>query len=415
MRRPWLFGLAIAVVVAVIYLSGLLEVPESRTLDLRFDLRGPRAPSFPIALVTVDDDSLAEMNLQWPWPRSLHAELLERIAAGKPLAIGVDILFVEESRPAEDERLGEAVARAGRVVLAASLRSMATQTAVGVTQQREMFEPPIPTIRRGAAGIGFVELDRGQDAFVRAGALSRRHAGQLHASFTARLFALAAPALHAEGSRAAQRQRVWVNFRGPSGTFPTYPYYQVVSGEIPPETFAGKIVLVGVDALSLHDRHPTPFSGASWLPTAEPGRTQGPDSGYENLLMPGTEIQANLLDTLLRDDPIRRFPPALSVLLILLVGTAAAAMAGHLRPLRAIAASVGLGIGYLGLTLVGFIWGNLWLEAVPVTLALGVSAGGVISWNYMREERVRREYARFFSPGVARQIAEDRSGEALAG
>jgi adenylate cyclase len=67
------------------------------------------------------------------------------------------------------------------------------------------------------------------------------------------------------------------------------------------------------------------------------------------------------------------------------------------------------------LALVGFVWGNVWFETVPVVLALGVASGGVISLNYMREERVRREYARFFSPGVARQIAEDRSGQALAG
>jgi adenylate cyclase len=44
-----------------------------------------------------------------------------------------------------------------------------------------------------------------------------------------------------------------------------------------------------------------------------------------------------------------------------------------------------------------------------------VSAGGVISANYIREERVRNEYARFFSPVVARHIAEDRTGQAVMG
>jgi adenylate cyclase len=51
---------------------------------------------------------------------------------------------------------------------------------------------------------------------------------------------------------------------------------------------------------------------------------------------------------------------------------------------------------------------------VPAVLPLLIAAGTIIGVNYVREERVRREYARFFSPLVARQIAEDHSGQALA-
>ncbi len=104
MRRGWPFGLAVGLLIALLYLLGLLELPESRTVDLRFDLRRPRAPTFPIVIVTADDDSMAEMERQWPWPRSFHARLLERIAAGNPLAIGMDILFAEPSRNAKDRR-----------------------------------------------------------------------------------------------------------------------------------------------------------------------------------------------------------------------------------------------------------------------------------------------------------------------
>jgi adenylate cyclase len=58
---------------------------------------------------------------------------------------------------------------------------------------------------------------------------------------------------------------------------------------------------------------------------------------------------------------------------------------------------------------------NLWIEVVPTILPLVVGAGAIIAVNYIREERLRHEYARFFSPLVARQIAEDRSGQTLAG
>jgi adenylate cyclase len=413
-KRALLFGIAAGILVAVAYLADVLELPEGRTVDLRFDLRGPTAPVFPIVLVTADDDSLAEMDRQWPWPRSYHAQLIDQIAKDNPLAIALDILFAEKTQDREDRALGQAVARARRVVLGETLRSIATSTSMGVTQQREIVEPPIPAIRAGAAAVGFVELEGGRDAVVRSAVLARRHAGQVHLSFSVQLFEMVARTLRVEQSRAARRLRTWINFRGPSGTFPTYPYYQVFRGEVPPGTFEGKIVLVGVAALSLHDRHPTSFGGASWLPTAAETGAKGRGE-HEGLLMSGTEIQASLLETLLRDDPIWRLPAAATLGIILALSIGGAIVAGRLRPLRAVMGTLGFTAGYLVLVQLAFTRMNLWMELVPTVLALGLGAGTTIIFNYMREERVRREYARFFSPMVARQIAEDQSGQALAG
>jgi adenylate cyclase len=414
MKRAFLLGLGVAVCVLIAYLSGLLELPEARTLDLRFDLRGPRQPAFPIVIVSADDDSLAEMDRQWPWPRSYHAQTIANIAKDNPLAIGVDILFPEKSQERDDQLLGQAVTRAKNVVLGMTLRTIATQTAQGVTQLRDIVEPPLPQIREGAAGVGFVELGRGKDAVVRAAVLRRPHAGQVHISFTSQLFTLAAKTLGVERSRAAKRGSVWVNFRGPSGTFPTYPYYQVYRGELPPKTFEGKIVLIGVAALSLHDRHPVPFAGANWLSTtSDAGGSAGRDS--EALLMPGTEIQANLMETLFQDDPIWRLPGWMTMGLVLALALGGSLTAGRFRPLKAILGTIGLTLGFLGLVQLVFSHLNLWVEVVPILAALVLGSGATITVSYMQEERVRREYARFFSPAIARQIAEDQSGRALLG
>jgi adenylate cyclase len=414
MKRPWLFGAGVGVCFVLVYLSGLLELPEVRTLDLRFDLRGARRPEFPIVLVTADDDSLVEMNRQWPWPRSDHAHLIRQIAKGNPLAIGVDILFPEASLPAEDRDLGQAIREAKHVVLASTLRSIATPMSGGITQMRDIVEPPIPIIREGAAAVCSVNLEHDKAGVVHSLELVRAFAGQTQVAFTRCLFNLGAKRLGSEGSSAARLRRMWINFLGPSGTFPTFPYYQVYRGERDPKIFEGKVVLIGVSALSLHDRHPAPFAGASWLPTAAaggPGRTADPEAN----LMPGVEIQANALHTLLTDDAIIRLPVFFYLVLILLVSVATAVLTGHLRPLRAIACTLGLAGTYLVISQGVFAWWNLWLEVVPVLLPLMVSAGAVISANYIREERVRHEYARFFSPVVARQIAEDRSGQAVLG
>ena len=45
-----------------------------------------------VVVVAIDERSLA-LHGHWPWPRDLVADLVERIASGKPHAIGMDIFF----------------------------------------------------------------------------------------------------------------------------------------------------------------------------------------------------------------------------------------------------------------------------------------------------------------------------------
>ncbi len=51
----------------------------------------------PVGVVAIDDKSLAQYG-QWPWSRALVAKLVDKIAAGKPGVLGIDILFAEPDR-----------------------------------------------------------------------------------------------------------------------------------------------------------------------------------------------------------------------------------------------------------------------------------------------------------------------------
>ena len=55
-----------------------------------------------VAIVDIDEKSLAQYG-QWPWPRHLVAELVRRIAKGKPRVIGIEILFAERDRLSPNE------------------------------------------------------------------------------------------------------------------------------------------------------------------------------------------------------------------------------------------------------------------------------------------------------------------------
>src|SRR5262245_64959790 len=63
-----------------------------------YQYRLPRARvSAPAVIVEIDEASLARHG-QWPWPRTLLAKLVVRVAAAGPAAIGIDILMPESDR-----------------------------------------------------------------------------------------------------------------------------------------------------------------------------------------------------------------------------------------------------------------------------------------------------------------------------
>ena len=81
----------------------------------------------------------------------------------------------------------------------------------------------------------------------------------------------------------------WIDYAGPPETIPTYSFSSVLRGEVDPAAFKDKIVVVGAAAPSLQDVHSTSVGGG---------------------LMPGGEIQANAIATVLDNLPLRSSPPA---------------------------------------------------------------------------------------------------------
>src|SRR5437879_3306417 len=117
--RKYLVGVAAAAATLALVLLGPVERWEPLWFDQLFEFRGPRQPTSPIVIVTIDESSFQELNLQWPFPRALHGKVIDRISADRPLVIGLDVLFDSESRfgPEDDAALSAAIARAGNVVL----------------------------------------------------------------------------------------------------------------------------------------------------------------------------------------------------------------------------------------------------------------------------------------------------------
>ena len=378
---------AAAVTVALVH-GGFLEPLENWSLDQLFELRGALEPKAPIVIVTIDESSNAELNTQWPFPRAMHGELLDRVSAGRPLAIGVDLLFDTPSSrgPKDDQALGAAVARAGNVVLAA-----AATVDDQAFYRRIDLNPPLPVIRKGATGVGPVNLINDPDGLVRRVPMSVRVGEQTLPGFDAALHRVAAHAGLAV-TPLPDASDVLINFRGGPRTFPWVPYYRVLRGEIGPEAFRGKIVLVGPTSEILRDLVRTPFA-----------RRGG---------MPGVEIHANALETLVRGNPIREIPRWVGTLVAVVVALLGSALVGRLRALRALGAAV---VVWGALTLgafAGFALGDLWMRVMAGTVALVLGYGSTGLEHFVREQRDRRRLSRFFSPDVLRAVV--RASEELS-
>jgi len=256
-----------------------------------------------ILLVTIDDRSLEALG-RWPWPRSVHAELLERLSAAQPRGVLFDVIFSEPAREGgDDERLARALCRAGNVVLPL-LREGVPRFAVPLGEIE-----PVEPLRRCARAVGHINVEADTDGVVRGVFLREGPARQPREQLAWLAYRMALP----EGERPPmpgageasehqgwqRRNAILVPFIAAAGGFPSVPYLSVLRGEVPAQLLRDRLILVGATAPGLGDRYVTPVS-------EQAGTTAG------------VEIQANLLNGLLQQRSIVELAPLPGLLLSVL-------------------------------------------------------------------------------------------------
>lgn len=371
-------GILIAVaVLAIARMEGL----ERWGFNALFHLRGAEPPQAPIVIVSIGEDSFDELDLAWPWPRSLHAQFLDTISRGHPLAVGFDILFAEPSSrgPDDDQALADALQTAGNAILAAALTEIHE-----AAYSKQDLNPPIRTLREQAHGYGVVNFVIDDDAFVRWADLSHSHQNTAVSSFDQELYRTAVEA--GMPAKPLGPTRFLINYRGGPKTFATIPYYRVLNGEVSPDTFRGKIVLVGATSPVLHDLHPTPFA-----PHGD---------------MPGIEVHANVLETLIQGNALQPAPEPMKLFLVLLGAVAAVATTQRLSPLPALGTLALLAAAYELATFWGFAKARLVLPVTTVPLALGLGFAATVVENFVQEQRKRALLMSLFSSHVSSEVAQ---------
>ena len=92
-QKDWFVGLLVALVFLFGANSDLMQSLERKAYDLGV-LASSRTPSDKIAVIAIDDQSIANLG-RWPWPREIHAKMIDILAAGHAKVIGNTVFFSE--------------------------------------------------------------------------------------------------------------------------------------------------------------------------------------------------------------------------------------------------------------------------------------------------------------------------------
>jgi HD-GYP domain-containing protein (c-di-GMP phosphodiesterase class II) len=330
---------------------------EHDSLRARFSLRD--APHHnDVVVVGIDDATFAELKQQWPFKRSLHGRVIDRLHAAGALEIVYDVQFTEPTTPREDGALYDALVRSGGAVLVtgesdghghtnvlggdANLRAAHSRAAAG-----NLVNDPsgaITQFQRSVGGVDSVPV-----------ATAERATGRPPA-----------PGSFAGG-------KAWIDYRGGPGAIRTVPFAAVLRGRFDPAWFRGKVVVVGATTPTLQDVHPTPVGGSE--------------------LMAGAEVEANAIATALEGDPLRSAPQATGWLLVALMALVAPLLRLRLGIVASTAAAALAGCAYVVAVQLAFDSGTV-LTAVGPPLALVTGAVGTIVASHLAESFERRRVSR---------------------
>ena len=429
-----LAGLAGLIVAGVLALAGVLDPFEARTFDWRARLLAPNDVSNSVRLIMLDQASLdwgaKENGLSWPWPREVYGVIVDFCRRAGAASVAFDVLYTEPSSygVSDDAALASAGKRYGRLVLPVFLGRETGQATTwpasapaeqftiknltqwvagksGLTAPRAAF--PVPDVAPAAALLANVSQDPDADGVYRRVGLFSLFDGRTVPTLALGAYALAHPhtRMNLKGSRLRLGEtRIPLDADGRAiprwrseKAFPAVSAAAVIQSElalreggqplIDPAVLKDKIVLFGFSAPGLLDLRPSPVAGVT----------------------SGTEIHAQVLESLVRGDFLRETPVAVGWILAALLGLGAgvaATMAANALG-SATAMAVFLPLPVL-LALAGQAWLGLWLPlALPETAAAAALGVGVLI-AYATEGRQKRfiktAFRQYLSPDVIEQL-----------
>ena len=426
-----------------------LEEIRLRTFDFYQTLRPRQTTARPVTIVDIDESSLKEIG-QWPWPRTIVADLVTRLTQLGAVAIGFDIIFAEPDRmspgiaatslrdldeeirnklrslPSNDVVLAEAI-RHSRVVAGqvGSAMPVARTQAESALQTGFAVRGPdpsrflvtfagllrnVPAIEQAAAGRGVFSIQPERDGIIRRVPMIMQAQGAMVPALSMELLrvvtdsgailvrtdeagvqSVAVPGLELPTD---QNGRLWVHFdrHDPSRYVSAT---DVLQGRTLRDNVEGKLVLIGTSAAGLLDVKTTPVAAA----------------------MPGVEVHAQILESAIANSLLTypNYAIGAELLVAVLVGLAIIIVAPMVRASTVIALGGIVVAGLMGVSWYLFSQHNLLIDFTYPLMASGFVYLTLIFINYFQEQKQRQQiraaFGYYLSPALVEQLA--RSPEKL--
>lgn len=431
-----------------------VEVIRLQGFDYLQRLKPREYEKLPVTIVDLDEQSFREYG-QWPWPRTLVAQMINQLARQGAVATGFDIVFSERDRLspqriAEDNKtlsldiknslrelpdnevvMAEAMQRHRVVLGQTSVRQErdnlsgdqeipdANFASIGPNPKQFLKNFPdllenVQELEEAAAGRGMFSYETDADDVVRRAPLVLKVRDRIRLSLSAELlriatggetFAIRSNQAGIEGVILARKLvetdgqgRVWPYFT-PSDPSQYVSASEVLGGNVDPARIRGHMILVGTSAIGLEDYRLTPL-----------GRQ-----------VPGVEVHAQVIENMLADTMLQR--PVTSTLHELLLSLAAGIAIILIVPmLGAIVASLAAIVSITAFAGLSYWQFSEHLQLLDATFPIITTAVLFIlsaTANYIREERERQQirgaFGQYLSPALVDQLSEDPDRLVLGG
>lgn len=452
--RRWLarkFGYARLVCLALLVgFAGLrfIDPPPLRELRVRifdtFQVIEPRVKTIrPVTIVDIDEKSLKEFG-QWPWPRTLIADIVTKLTGLGAIAIAFDVVFSEPDRlnpdivartipgldevtrtklrglPSNDQVLAKAIQRS-RVVLGETGEAAVTAAldktlpftsfaTLGQPAKPFLFEFPgllrnVPALERTAAGRGVFTIKAERDGIIRRVPMILLAQGSMMPSLSLEILRIitGTPTILIKSDEAGIRSvnvrglsiptdsngQLWIHFarRDPSIYVSAT---DVLHDRVAPDQVRGKLVLIGTSAVGLNDIKTTPVSPS----------------------MPGVEVHAQVLESALTHDALARpdYGIALEFLAALLLGLLVIAFAPRLGPITLVLVGGLFATFLIETSWFFFVHSRLLIDFTYPLLSTTAIYLTLIFASFVREQAQRRQirsaFSQYLSPALVEQLAQ---------
>jgi adenylate cyclase len=471
-----LIGAAAWLLATTIGRTDFLATIELKTYDLRLRATArPETARKDIVLVEISESSIrkladAKLAGRWPWPRAVHASVIDFIARGGARAVAVDVLFLEQdtregfmygkdrwSGEQSDSELVRAVRAAGNVILLADailadervveaqpswpgMLGFGPEDGPWQTEPRPTLTPPFHRLASAAASVGHNYMSFDPDGPWRRWAPFVQSHGRVSPSLGLAAVMIAenikpeelkinehdivvrdrhVPILRervaALGSGEEEETvRTLINFRGPafledgrSRPYASYSFDEVMYAA--EEQMAG--LKPGLDPSVFRDK--IVFIGVTASGLGDVFQTP-----FERGRMPGIQVHANTADDVLSGRFMRPASDRLRILLTAIAAFVAAFLFAAL-PLRWALIGTTVLVSLYAVISLRLFSNGLWIATAQPAVALVLAAFGGIGYQYFIEGREKRKvrglFGRYVSKDVFQQLMSDPALAELGG